>query len=323
MDHQGEFVVRTHQLSKQYPQGKMNAVRDVSLEVRRGELFGLLGPNGAGKTTLVKMLCTLILPTSGSAELLGYTLDQPSAIRAHVGLAVTDERSFYWRLSVHHNLRFFAATQGLFGRTARHRVDEILEGVGLLDRANTPFGQLSSGMRQRMAIARSLLHRPKLLFLDEPTRSLDPTATAQLHDLILRLQAQHQMTIFLITHDLIEAEKLCQRVAILHQGRVQAVGSTATLREKLRPVRHYRLTISGAQDRTQLLAQLRPMGEEVRYDETDSTLHLLLSAEYDQLPPILALLNHEKIAIHHIESELPSLEALFHQLTAPSQQSPL
>ncbi|MEJ2748263.1 MAG: ABC transporter ATP-binding protein [Anaerolineae bacterium] len=222
-------AIEARHLSKQFdkPQGwrrlarmtPVTAVSDLSLAIPEGELFGLLGPNGAGKTTLVKMLCTLILPSSGGVTVAGHDLAEAGAIRAAVGLVVSDDRSFYWRLSARRNLVFFAAMHGLYGRAAAERIDQVLADVDLLDVADRRFGQFSSGMKQRLAVARSLLHRPRILFLDEPSRSLDPTATHRLHTLIRRLMAEQEMTIFLITHDLAEAEALCDRVAFMHRGR--------------------------------------------------------------------------------------------------------
>ena len=148
--------------------------------------WGLTGPE---KTTLIKLLCTLIAPDSGRARVMGHDLKQQEAIKYAVGLVVADERSFYWRLSVRHNLDFFAAMLNLPGPAARQRIDAVLEMVGLTAEAGRRVSELSTGMRQRLAIARGLLHQPRLLFLDEPTRSLDPLAAAHLHDLIRRLVA--------------------------------------------------------------------------------------------------------------------------------------
>ena len=225
------LAIETNGLSKTFepPQGwrklrrsggGITAVQNVSLRIPEGELFGLLGPNGAGKTTLTKLLCTLILPTAGQANIAGHTLQNTRAIRAAVGLVVTDERSFYWRLSGYRNLQFFAALHGLYGTAADERIRYLLPIVGLSEAAERRFSEYSSGMKQRLAIARALLHQPRILFLDEPSRSLDPTATFQLQLLIKDLQAQG-VTIFLITHDLAEAEKLCERVAVMDGGEVQ------------------------------------------------------------------------------------------------------
>ncbi len=308
-------ALTTHHLSKTYqqPQGWRRAVRmapvtavqDITLTVPTGELFGLLGPNGAGKTTLVKMLCTLLRPTGGTAVVAGHNLDDAGAIRAAVGLVVSDERSFYWRLTARQNLDFFAALYGLHGAAARQRVRTVLAEVQLDEVAGRRFSSFSSGMRQRLAIARALLHQPRLLFLDEPSRSLDPTATQKLHDLILRLRQEQGMTIFLITHDLAEAEKLCDRVALLHQGRIQAIGQPAALRRELRPQRQYVVQV-GEMDMT-VAHTLRQQNVTV-----DGRTLTFQSAEEDGLlTAVLHTLHTHHVPIHTITSAPPSLEEVF------------
>ena len=249
----GPWAIETQNLHKVYypslrapwrKRDPVNAVVGVELQVRQGELFGLLGPNGAGKTTLIKMLCTLIVPSSGSARVMGYDLAQEIAIKAAVGLVVADERSFYWRLSGMRNLLFFGAMAGLPQSIAHQRAMATLAMVGLTDHAKRRFGEYSAGMRQRLAIARSLLHEPKILFLDEPTRSLDPLAASALHTLIRELAAQG-VTVFLTTHNLGEAEILCDRIALMHQGKIRACAPPAELRRALEPGEKYRLLVAG------------------------------------------------------------------------------
>lgn len=320
-----EWAIVAENLTKVYeqPQGwrqlarpvPVTAVADIHLTIPPGELFGLLGPNGAGKTTLVKMLCTLIQPTSGQAWVAGHALARAGDIRAAVGLVVSDERSFFWRLSARRNLDFFAALHGLHGQVARQRVTQVLNDVDLLDVAERRFSNFSSGMRQRLAIARALLHHPRILFLDEPSRSLDPRATQRLHDLIRRLQAQREMTIFLITHDLAEAEKLCDRVALLHQGRIQASGPPDALRAQLQPQRAYQVTVNGVptavldQLRTRFAVTTEPLsGQQVRIT--------LQAAEGDgRLTAVLHLLQQHHCLIHHIDVVVPTLEEVFSYFT--------
>ena len=291
----------------------VTAVSDLSLTIPEGELFGLLGPNGAGKTTLVKMLCTLILPSGGTASIAGHDLAAAGAIRAAVGLVVSDDRSFYWRLSARRNLAFFAAMHGLVGRAATERIDQVLADVDLLDVAERRFGQFSSGMKQRLAIARGLLHRPRILFLDEPSRSLDPTATQRLHNLIHRLMAEKVMTVFLITHDLAEAEALCNRVAFMHKGQIQASGSPAELRRHFRAM-GYSLHIDPLPE--SILDTLRHIPNLV-YRPGDSIHQIELQAMAGDgvLTAVLDTLHLHNIAIHHIENTPPSLEELFHHFT--------
>lgn len=317
-------AIETFELTKQYErpflsrqeQVGQTAVRAISLRVEQGELFGLLGPNGAGKTTLVKMLCTLVLPSSGTAQVAGWGLEHDAAIRAAVGLISSDERSFYWRLSARRNLDFFAAMHGLHGAQARQRVAQTLHDVGLDGVGERPFAQFSSGMKQRLSIARGLLHQPRLLFLDEPSRSLDPTATNNLHTLIQQLRQQHGMTIFLITHDLVEAEKLCDRVGLLHQGVLQTVGCPADLRRQLWTQRQYVVTVGG--EETAVAALLAPLLPNVAVvTTTTGQTQLSFWAEEDgaRLTAVFDHLRQHQHPIYTIEAAPPSLEAVFRRFT--------
>ncbi len=210
------------------------AVDQVDLNVKRGELFGLVGPNGAGKTTFIKLLCTLILPTGGTARVNGFPLSLDQRIKASIGLVTGDERSFYWRLTGRQNLAFFASLHRLPADRLAGRVDEVLDQMGLLDVADQPFQTYSSGTRQRLSIARALLNQPGLLFLDEPSKGLDPSATRKLHRLIREdLTLAQGLTVFLTTHQLWEAEALCDRLAIIHEGRVRACGTLHELGQQV------------------------------------------------------------------------------------------
>lgn len=316
------LAVSTQNLTKTYParagfnpfaeKGEgFTAVSDLSLDVEQGELFGLLGPNGAGKTTLVKMLCTLIEPTSGTVRILDHDISNTGAIRSEVGLAVTDERSFFWRITARQNLKFFAALHGMYGAIADKRVDAVLDTVYLLDRADTRFSDFSTGMKQRMAIARSILHQPRILFLDEPSRSLDPTSTNQLHEMIQEFMQDQKMTVFLITHDLIEAEKMCDRVAVITQGKLRAVGSASDLRTHLQPLRAYSVhTNSRTTDITPIL---KPLVQHLSVGE--NRIEFSIPDQADDLTPILDLLLQNGITIDAIDSQAPSLEEIFAQLT--------
>lgn len=310
-----DFAVETRGLTKQFASSQADAVSGVNLQVARGELFGLLGPNGAGKTTLVKMLCTLVLPTSGTATVAGFPLQKATEIRAAVGLMVTDDRSFYWRLSGRENLHFFAALHQIHGAAARKRVDEVLQQVGMGAAADRRFSDYSTGMRQRVALARCLLHRPQILFLDEPARSLDPLATQQLHALLRRLIEEQEVTIFLITHDLAEAEKLCSRVAVMHQGRLRAAGEPSAMRLQLTQQLQYELFVDRlspqAREAVRGLApdlEVTAAGERVRLRFSLSTTEAVLDA-------VLTALRENGASLYRIESEAPSLEAVFTQLT--------
>jgi len=226
---------------------RVEGLVDVSLEVPRGTLYGLLGPNGAGKTTLLKILACLILPTRGTAEVEGRDVARDDEeVRRSIGFVTADERSFYWRLSGEDNLEFFARLYGLGAAEARRRTRDLLETMELGEVAKRQFMSYSSGMKQRLAICRALLHDPPVLCLDEPTRSLDPIAAKHLRQFIgTRLHQQRGKTILLATHNLPEAEDLCQRLAILHRGRVLREGSLADITAGLPGREQYAIEVSG------------------------------------------------------------------------------
>jgi ABC-2 type transport system ATP-binding protein len=203
-------VLRTDKLTKRF--GSLTAVDRVDLEVREGEVFGYLGPNGAGKTTTLRLLCALIAPTSGSAEVGGYRLGRDDAkIRAAVGI-LTEQPGLYERQSAWDNLIFYATLYGLDGPTARAQAERFLRLMGLWERRTEAVATFSRGMKQKMAIARAALHEPRILFLDEPTTGLDPDAAKTVREFIIALRGEGR-TVFLCTHNLDEADRLCDRIA--------------------------------------------------------------------------------------------------------------
>ena len=203
------------------------ALRGVDLSVEAGELVTMLGPNGAGKTTLLKTLATLIAPTSGRARVLGCDVAARSdEVRTHVGYVLSDERSFYWRLTCRDNLRFFAALQGLVGAPSRRRIDELAALMGLSEHMDRDFVDLSGGQRQRMAIARGMLADPPVLLFDEVTRSLDPGRAARVRAVIRELLVnQANKSVLFTTHDLHEARELSDRVVLMTDGKVDCEGA--------------------------------------------------------------------------------------------------
>ena len=210
---------------------RIHALCGVDLAVREGEIFGLLGPNGAGKTTLLKIFACLVLPDRGKAIVGGWDTRQENAVKKQIGLVNSDERSFYWRLSGLENLRFFAQLYDVPRKRTEERVHELLERVDMLDAADRPFSGYSSGMKQRMAIARAMLHDPPILLMDEPTRSLDPAASLALrHFILTELRQRSGKTIVLASHNLHEVEALADRVAILVRGRIRQTGTVPEVR---------------------------------------------------------------------------------------------
>jgi len=209
---------------------EVEAVRGISFEVARGELFGLLGPNGAGKTTTIKMLITLLLPTSGTARVLGHdVVAEPREVRRKIGYVFGGDRGLYERLSGLDNLRYFAELYGVSGKAQRTRIDEVLELVGLRGRERERVEGYSRGMRQRLHIARGILHDPEVVFLDEPTIGVDPVGARALRAMIAGL-VEAGKTVLLTTHYMFEADSLCDRIAMIARGRIVAEGTPAQLK---------------------------------------------------------------------------------------------
>jgi len=209
----------------------VEALRDVSFEVETGEIFGLIGRNGAGKTTLTKIVATLVQPTTGRVSVHDHdSVNDDEHVRRHIGLATAEERSFYWRLTSEQNLMFFARLHGLSDRAAKQRIKALFAQLELDEVARRRFGELSTGNKQRLAVARALLASPPVLLLDEPTRSLDPLAAERMRELIRSLAEQDPpVTILLTSHNLAEVETLCARVAIISRGRIRAIDTPRNL----------------------------------------------------------------------------------------------
>ena len=223
------FVARTGVVRRQSK--TVEAVRGVSFAIEKGELFGLLGPNGAGKTTTIKMLATLLLPTSGTARVLGHDVaDDPRAVRRNIGYVFGGDRGLYDRLSAFDNMRFFAELYAIPARVQRQRIGQLMEMVGLQGREDQRVEGFSRGMRQRLHIARGLLHDPSLIFLDEPSIGIDPVGARELRAMIGNLRAAGK-TVLLTTHYMFEADEMCDRIAVIANGAIVAEGRPQQLKE--------------------------------------------------------------------------------------------
>jgi ABC-2 type transport system ATP-binding protein len=299
------------------------AVDRVSLRIAPGELYGLLGQNGAGKTTLIKMLCTALLPSSGSATVAGYdVVGQARQVRERIGLVSGEERSFYWRLTGRQNLEFFAALYHVPGPLARRRIDDLLRRVGLAEHADRPFRTYSSGMRQKLGIARGLLSAPRVLFMDEPTRSLDPISAQAMRRLVAEyVIGELECTVILATHSMAEAEELCDRLALVQSGRVVAEGTISQLRAGLRAgvscelrVRHMAPELPDALRRLPGILEVAAMRDDSSY-----LLRIMLSEEGPVLAGLLREVVESGADIYSCATHQVTLEEIYLQtLSEPS-----
>src|SRR5579859_7100069 len=227
----GMPAIQAENLARLY--GRLRAVDGVSLTVEAGEVFGVLGPNGAGKTTMVRLLNGVLAPSAGACRVLGFDpTTQGSEVRRRTGV-LTESPALYERMSARENLRFFGTLYGVPAEKLPVRTDAMLEAFGLAERADDRVGGFSKGMKQRLALARALLHEPEVLFLDEPTAALDPEAARRVTELIMEFSHQAGRTVFLCTHYLPEAQRLCDRVAVLNRGRLIATGTLDELARTL------------------------------------------------------------------------------------------
>jgi ABC-2 type transport system ATP-binding protein len=222
------LAIEVRGISKRF--GAVNAVNDVSFTVEKGEIFGLLGPNGAGKSTLIRMLTTLVPPTGGTAIVAGHDIIRdPNAVRTDIGV-IPQNMTSDPELTCAENLGIHARLYGITGAERKRRTEELLAAVGLSDRANSLASTLSGGMRRRLEIARGLVHDPQILFLDEPTTGLDPVSRISVWEMITRLRAEGGHTLFLTTHYMDEADRLCDRLAIVDKGRIVAMDTPVVLK---------------------------------------------------------------------------------------------
>lgn len=224
-----EYAIETHGLTKKF--GSFTAVDHIDLAVQRGEIYGFLGPNGAGKSTTIRMLCTLLRPTSGTAKVAGFNIDsEANEVRKRIGL-VSEKLIMYTRLTAEQNLMFFGKLYGMDNAELKSKVDELLDMMKLMPFKDRSVGGFSSGMRQRMNLIRALIHDPEIIFLDEPTTALDPQSTKFVRDTILDLKKKGH-TIVLTTHIMEEADELSDRISIIDHGKIMATGTVAGLKHE-------------------------------------------------------------------------------------------
>ncbi len=301
-------AIQTNQLTRSF--GTLKAVDRLTLSVPRGTVFGFLGPNGSGKTTTIRLLLGLLDPDSGQAQVLGHDIrEQADEIRTRSG-ALLEHHGLYERLSAAENLDYYGRIWHMSKAEREARIRELLDPLGLYERREEPIGRWSRGMKQKLAVARTLIHRPELVFLDEPTAGLDPVASAALREDMEMLVEQEGVTIFLTTHNLAEADKLCNQVAVINHGQLLALGTPADLRSRTSAPRLY---VSGQGFSTQIVAGLRgnPLVSSVRQSNGQVVMDLTdLSRSHE----IVNQLVGAGVQIDEVRKEQADLEDVFLRL---------
>jgi ABC-2 type transport system ATP-binding protein len=306
-------AIHTENLTRDF--GSLRALDGLALDVPPGLIFGFLGPNGSGKTTTIRLLLGLIEPTAGTADVLGLAVAREGdAIRQRCG-ALLEHVGLYERLSAEDNLEYYARIARLPDADRKARIREVLVQADLWERRREPVGRWSRGMKQKLAVARALIHRPSLVFLDVPTAGLDPVAAAAFRQDLAAMVKRDGLTVFLTTHNLAEAEKLCDRVAVIRKGKLLAVGHPDDLRRQARPISTATFVGRGFDDRMRALLEGRP--EVMSTSAHDSELEVQLRPD-SEIAPLVALLVSAGAAIEEIRRPKASHEDLFLDLVDDS-----
>jgi len=300
-------------LSKHF--GPIAAVSDLSFNVDAGEIFGILGPNGSGKTTTIRMLSCLISPTEGQASVGGFDIRKdPMRVREAVGI-LTENPSLYERLSANENMEFFAKAYGISDNDTRaSRIREVLEFFELWERRSDRVGTYSKGMKQKLAIARAIVHRPEVLFLDEPTSGLDPKASKDIRDLMERLSRQEKHTVLLCTHNLEDAEKLCSHVMIIDRGRTVVMGTTEELRRRIAGQPRLEIRLREIPDRVTRAVERVEYVKRVEADKDSGRLLIELDDVEAQTPILVRSIVEEGGLVMSVGLLEPSLEEAYLKL---------
>ncbi len=303
-------MIEVDHLRKSY--GELTAVNDISFTAQPGEIFGLLGPNGAGKTTTIGCICGLLTPTAGNVRIMGHDVVREGVAARRVLGVVPQEISLYDDLSALENLNYWGGTQGMRNPLLRQRIDEVLALTGLADRAREPVKQFSGGMRRRLNFACGIVHRPKVLLLDEPTVGVDPQSRVRLLELV-RAQAEAGACVLYTTHYMEEAETLCHRLAIVDHGNIIAAGTLSELRALL--AEHDLLRLTGTFPLDAVKAAMKAIDQVEILQADENLLILSLPEASRRLPAIFAALAASGAEVRGTNLTQPSLESLFIKLT--------
>jgi ABC-2 type transport system ATP-binding protein len=307
-----QAILEAHDLVKQY--GDLTAVKGISFSIAQGEIFSLLGPNGAGKTTTLSMLSTLFAPTSGDARIGGHSvLKEPMQVKNLIGV-VPQDLALYEDLTARENLTFWGQMYGLGGRALTKRADEVLEQIGLTDRANQRVKTYSGGMKRRVNIGVGLLHKPRLLFMDEPTVGIDPQSRRAILDTVKDLNRQG-MTVLYTTHYMEEAQELSHRVGIMDHGQMIALGTQKELTQQVGQRDTLRLNVGEAQSALTLAEAVRTLAGIVDVDASGQEVVVIVPSAADVLAAVVTRANEVGVKVRSVDIQEPNLEAVFLHLT--------
>jgi len=301
----------------------IRAVDHVNIKVKKGEFLGLLGSNGAGKTTFIKMLCTIILPTEGTAKVNGHDiLEEPYAVRSSFGWfhGETGGRSLYWRLNAEDNLRFYALLQNVPKDVAEKRIDMLLDFFDLTKERKKLVKEYSTGMKVRVMLARALLHNPPILFMDEPTIGLDTIGAVKTRQLLKALNTELGKTIIFTSHNMFEAEQLCERVAIMREGKIIVDSSPSKLREMLRDIHVIEVKLENSVNPSDIASNLASVSIvkkilEIKNDPSNLIIRLQVDDEYEAIPIVTEKLHSLGARISSICRSESTFEDIFVKLT--------
>jgi len=307
-----QSILEVQNLVKKY--GGVTAVKGISFDIKEGEIFSLLGPNGAGKTTTISMLSTLYTPTSGDATIDGHSITKdPMAVKQVIGV-VPQEIALYEDLTAKENLLFWGQMYGLSGKSLNSRVDEVLEQIDLVDKAKNRVKTYSGGMKRRVNIGVGLLHKPRLLFMDEPTVGIDPQSRRAILDTVKDLN-KHGMTVLYTTHYMEEAQELSNRVGIIDHGELIALGTQDELTKQVGQTDTLVLHIGENDDSATLAASLKGMKDILEANASDHEISIITPQAENILASVVSKANERGIKIRSLDIREPNLEAVFLNLT--------
>ena len=305
-------ILEVQDLVKKY--GDFIAVKGISFDIKEGEIFSLLGPNGAGKTTTISMLSTLYMPTSGDATISGHSITKdPMAVKQVIGV-VPQDLALYEDLTARENLIFWGQMYGLSGKVLLNRIDEVLEQIGLTERANSRVRTYSGGMKRRVNIGVGLLHKPRLLFMDEPTVGIDPQSRRAILDTVKDLNKQG-MTVLYTTHYMEEAQELSDRVGIIDHGELIALGTQDELTKQVGETDTLILHVGENDDPEMLAGSLKDLKGIQHAEASDHSVAIVTPSAEEILASVVTKANERGIKIRSMEIREPNLEAVFLHLT--------